>query len=519
MSSLFIIRNDNRNQIWCDEEGMNHELSLDEATDICRRLNTAARQWRYYTTNAISNGTRHPMLGLVNRADVWNVVQVDTSQVMKCDWEAREQERFATGVYKPVPWAKDPEWMEISNLKRFRHHYIHVSASGTNIAYTPDEKYGLRDRQVATSPAKYFSKCSINPALAERLCRIWEASIKKDLLFFAATREEIRNVYESGPDSCMKGQPRRWYPDHPDLPHPTEVYAAGDITVAYIKRDERITARVVVWAERKIYGRFYGDDSSLLKNILDGNGYQEGMFIGARLLKIPYAAHRDWYCMAYLDRQFPAVVNSPDEKFFIVSESGCPCRESSARKLIPSFYVSELTNKRYDGCVDAVEFLLGKNDNRQKCSTSEAKEFGWLSDYTGHYYNIKEVQPEMVLGERGTTMIPNNYRPDRIKDCPIYKMRAIHSTPVIVGMGIYGNSILETWSTLAANNFAFYDDNLDGYVANELMSNIPLHRSSMFSEYLDGLPRPDYTGHEITRENAHLYKRNYKVVDGKITIM
>jgi hypothetical protein len=84
--------------------------------------------------------------------------------------------------------------------------------------------------------------------------------------------------------------------------HPVSVYAAGDLHLAYLEQqDGEITARALVWPERRKVGRTYGDTTTLLTKLLE-LGYEKpenyDAIKGARLLKIPY---RQGYIMPFLD--------------------------------------------------------------------------------------------------------------------------------------------------------------------------------------------------------------------------
>ena len=76
--------------------------------------------------------------------------------------------------------------------------------------------------------------------------------------------------------------------------HPVRMYGAGDLAVAYIKRDDRITARSLVWIDKKCHSRLYGDAGRLkpllkaagFRNAYDGEGVHRKLFNGARLTRV-----------------------------------------------------------------------------------------------------------------------------------------------------------------------------------------------------------------------------------------
>jgi hypothetical protein len=144
-------------------------------------------------------------------------------------------------------------------------------------------------------------------------------------LLFAITAKEIETVYEDGPASCMSDSADNYSCDGR---HPSIVYAAGDLAIAYIKEaaTDKIRARALVWPARKIVGRVYPTPDShwlgdgfasqedaeamqhALHNRLLEDGYQDATktgqtsFNGARLRKIELC--RDRYIMPYLDQYY-----------------------------------------------------------------------------------------------------------------------------------------------------------------------------------------------------------------------
>lgn len=124
-----------------------------------------------------------------------------------------------------------------------------------------------------------------------------------DEVFFAHTPDEIVGVYTSpGPSSCMQydDDASNWqnYGRYNPGRNPTFVYGAGDLAVAYLKNPSgKISARVLVWPEKKVYSRIYGDVERM-EIALEQMGYEcdvtehnlnacnKGGFDGARLLRV-----------------------------------------------------------------------------------------------------------------------------------------------------------------------------------------------------------------------------------------
>lgn len=115
-------------------------------------------------------------------------------------------------------------------------------------------------------------------------------------LCIARTPKEIYETYLSGPKSCMQYMKSSGFQGHP-----VEIYGGPDLGLAYLKKSpDRIVARALVWPEKKIFGRCYGNEVAL-KRALTTAGYKSvygsgdgqgkdaaGPWLGARLGCIPY---------------------------------------------------------------------------------------------------------------------------------------------------------------------------------------------------------------------------------------
>ena len=197
-------------------------------------------------------------------------------------------------------------------LNMHQRHWVHVSVHPEKpdmIAYTRTLKDGMRDRQVRVKLGRYlaqtFGDKLSDQKIAQLVARHNEHQCEKLHWHIAMTPTRIETVYRRGPNSCMS-KSRRYYDRDIECihdAHPTSIYGAGDLGVAFLRRDGRITARALVWPERKVYGRVYGDADRLLralheagyqseydhrKAVKDAGGDQfvDGGFNGARLLKL-----------------------------------------------------------------------------------------------------------------------------------------------------------------------------------------------------------------------------------------
>ena len=212
-------------------------------------------------------------------------------------------------------------------LNLHQRHWVHVSIDPHKpdmIAYTRTLKDGMRDRQVRVKLGRYlaqtFGDRLSDQKIAQLVARHNELQCEKLRWHIAMTPKRIETVYRRGPNSCMSHGRRsydyRLHDDH-DI-HPSCVYGAGDLGVAFLWRQGRITARALVWPERKVFGRIYGDEERLGR-ALDEAGYKSeyqhrralreagldqyelGGFNGARLLKFEVG---DVLAAPYMDNDY-----------------------------------------------------------------------------------------------------------------------------------------------------------------------------------------------------------------------
>lgn len=244
--------------------------------------------------------------------------KVQPRRVADCDWRQREIGRMCDGTYKPLPWIGESWWHGAIKVKPAKDHFAHVSAKYPGrVAFTADDAKGLADIQTPMKAGKYLTmlRCGLNSAQIADWSAKFSAQFEDGLLQLATTREDCREVYETGPASCMSGK-AEIYASKPY--HPAEVYAhPTDCAVAYLARGGRTTARVVVSRELKQYTRIYGDQGRL-EPLLKTAGYKHGHMLGAKLLKIP---HRGGVVMPYLDCGYYARDHEDGKSLEIVGTS------------------------------------------------------------------------------------------------------------------------------------------------------------------------------------------------------
>lgn len=223
-------------------------------------------------------------------------------------WAKREQARIAYGVYAQ---SLALQKLHSSFLNQY---FVHISQDDpTMIAYTPAFESGAVDKQVKTTLGRFLRKHAFY--LSDNQIQAIDASHRAEVLVeirYATTRKEIEVVYTNmaGDSGCMRYSGSKW--NLPDGLHPSHVYEAPGMAVAYTQDDVgTIKSRCLVWtnpddANDKRYVRLYGD-SRVLELKLKQAGYVLSPLNGARLARIPRYAEDDdnydpdAYLMPYLD--------------------------------------------------------------------------------------------------------------------------------------------------------------------------------------------------------------------------
>jgi hypothetical protein len=174
--------------------------------------------------------------------------------------------------------------------------------------------------------------------------------------------------------------------------HPTRVYGDSDLRLAYLQdENERVTARGLVWEDRKLYARLYGN-SDVLKKLLEdaGYSYQEG-FHGARVRAIP---NKGTYLMPYIDWTGEYCELTEDKKWFILGQGDTPCQTTTGLIGRNTIRNCDECNRQYDFddadwnesdslCSRCAQY----RQSCAKCSESiNTNRDEYVSSYNGEYY-------------------------------------------------------------------------------------------------------------------------------------
>lgn len=226
--------------------------------------------------------------------------------------------------FDELPW-KD-------TLEPIPGHYARISKKfpGQVSYYESPERMAI-GRRLCVKPGRYLTK--FYPDMNPQAIRSWAAKTANFFkLQYADKADDIISVYQRGPDSCMSRDIDGYDCDT----HPVTAYESPDLKLAYIGNDSKVSARAIVWPEKKLVGRIYGDWDRLIP-LLKADGYtikdedcpneDYHTFEGARLKYIPYDEEENTVVFPYIDGTHHAyydgeymVLGEPSDKKYDVYE-------------------------------------------------------------------------------------------------------------------------------------------------------------------------------------------------------
>jgi len=318
----------------CENNGITHAFNLPSVMmDACyslEHLDHAFPAWE-------SLRRRCEFPGIV-RHDTNTSENMNGGMVLRyfdMPYAEREQLRFDTGCYMPVPWhnagsyevpaqlprgdkpGREAYTVQLPALTPIEGHYVHTNPSdGSQVRYTENADKGARHIYVVSKPGRYLSK--FYPHLSADDVRAWQALLdKSNSVQFATTPDECVRVYINGPGSCMGGKKSLG-----TTRHPAQVYGApGDVVIAYLNgANGEPIARAVCWQEKKRYGRIYGDKDRL-KPRLDAMGYEQKDIKGAKVRCVYTNKDEHTLIMPYIDCVGYATI-SDCGKFVVLDDGG-----------------------------------------------------------------------------------------------------------------------------------------------------------------------------------------------------
>jgi hypothetical protein len=234
----------------------------------------------------------------------------------------REKAKIEAGEYEPLPnhmWPYSSDYV-----------FPRLTQDKTMIGYYSSPRDAKFDRLTECKPTRFFSQWWNYTDMWDYMAELGLAAAGLTLAW-ATTREDIRFVYEKGPESCMSAEAHRYYRSSGDNAiHPTEAYASPDLALAYLYRgddateEDVIVARALCNVNTKEYVRIYGDIDRMRKS-LEELGYSENQYClgGCRLLKIfpktsDGVVDKQHVMTPYLDGMCQQIMFKMDEEYMTI---------------------------------------------------------------------------------------------------------------------------------------------------------------------------------------------------------
>lgn len=231
--------------------------------------------------------------------------------------------RYRNGEARYVPWQdaeiladiQRPRWATVRHMTDL--YMPSMLTTNAQVEYFASYTHMQERRRTTTTIGRFLQTVWTNydeaydnwmtrnyGALTDDIIRVWSETPKAQTaedVKFATTEDDIQQVYDLGPPSCMGNKPKDFWPTGI---HPVRAYAGGDLALAWLpkRRDpSKPSQRAMCWPEKKIYSRVYG--TGPLERFLKELGYTTGNFHGAKLKKIvvkdnqvvlPYIDYHDY---------------------------------------------------------------------------------------------------------------------------------------------------------------------------------------------------------------------------------
>lgn len=380
-------------------------------------------------------------------------------------WMVREASRFEDGSYKELP-------IYIRVYTKVEH-YAHVSTkSPEKIAFTESPEKGMVDAHTVLSASTYLARYAAEHLLPHEIRDIaaqYESrlAVNPGTLVISHDRAAFRFAYNEQPVksessdhvSCM-ARAARSYTGGMNL-HPAEAYATDQdgLAIAYTtdpNNANSVTARAVLWPQRKIYVRVYGltDQYRIgLTALLKERGYTRSATLeGAPIARIPAEHGVDaddtdgTFLMPYIDGDGKTVDDSPERKRFFV----CDCGDYAADETSGTIEVGRGGRCSCENCGDRIreddsQYTVNGYDTWcESCYENEA----FTCERTGEAYS--NSSEDAVTVHR--------------------RVRRLHN-----GVGDLWRTWDEVWSESAAQRDAFHCQRTDAWYCDDDYTPVEVH--------------------------------------------
>lgn len=237
------------------------------------------------------------------------------------DWSletVRKTHRAIREAAETGPWRHEAFWTH--NCLRWIEHIPQPSKETDGmLAYYDSPQHRARGRLTTTKSGRYlrrfFGDLLDQPEI-ERLAHAWEGYYQPAEVYITKDASEAVEAYKNAYlGSCMAFTGG----EYAGREHPAVVFDGTDLAVAVIGGLENPTGRCVVWPDKKIFLRGYGDERRM-SHALEAIGYRRGNrseFEGARLARIE--EEHNLYVLPYLDMTYYV---RDDGTYLIVDPNG-----------------------------------------------------------------------------------------------------------------------------------------------------------------------------------------------------
>lgn len=232
-------------------------------------------------------------------------------------------DRFGSGAWT-APTFSSETWIK----PELAHHHVHIAVgrSDASVVFARTPQDAQREAYAVCRVGPYLTEFYSDVLTAKEIEQwVHKADPPGEIVLSGKDPEAIYKAYRktaSCANSCMTYEDGHGSSDEDydngehwqsDGLNPVRVYGAGDLEVAILMRNGKPAARALVWPEKKVVGRRYGD-TSRMKAALEAQGYVldcddandmhargSGGFEGARILKRRLDNYDSDYMMPYMD--------------------------------------------------------------------------------------------------------------------------------------------------------------------------------------------------------------------------
>ena len=408
-------------------------------------------------------------------------------QVEESDWRERERLRFESG------WYESPSWLSSCPVVLSPEHYLHVSRiDRASIAFTKSPDRGLADIQTRISVFGYLTQyCNFSESDARFWAGVHAENYAPNCLKFARTADQIIDIYqrgarESGVSSCMTHDLR----DYASSVHPLTPYGDSDLALAFLESDEgKVIARCIVWPERKIRSRLYGDFDKLARALSDA-GFVEGSLEGARIRRIA-DSDTGRLVLPYLDSV--RRVKKLDSDWLLISSRGnvvadrtdglesgfcCSgCGDETDEDGLWSVHFSESRSSQWcEHCRDGSATYCENHDIYVRNDNVVTVDGEATPDWCLDDANLCEWSGEYTTESVETVLMLQSWRGGREFVTQIWSQTAIdsHGFKCRIDGNFYADSclVLDDWSDLPRSRFTYPNDVPVGFSGNIVWEDI-----------------------------------------------